>query len=172
MRSAGILEQLLQLGGPGAFSAEVNTTIPRLLGDFSLNVANALSACTYLKSGLDRITPTHDCNADQIIDIQSLLQTDRLEVILHQHLAIFHTEHCVFCRFLSAGNNYTDCGHPCERNHVELRSMEGQVWVQGSYRVNDLYCIVFRVTLIISLMYSDCAGSPGPCRPRLPQYSF
>jgi hypothetical protein len=24
----------------------------------------------------------------------------------------------VFCRFLSDGNNYTDCGHPCETNTV------------------------------------------------------
>ena len=27
----------------------------------------------------------------------------KLEVIVHQHLPIFHTEHCVFCRFLSDG---------------------------------------------------------------------
>lgn len=33
-----------------------------------------------------------------------------LEAILHHHLPIFHTEHCVFCRFLSDGNSYKDCG--------------------------------------------------------------
>ncbi len=26
-----------------------------------------------------------------------------LEAVVHQHLPIFHTEHCVFCRFLSTG---------------------------------------------------------------------
>lgn len=32
------------------------------------------------------------------------------KVVAHQHLPIFHTEHCVFCRFLSNGNDYTDPG--------------------------------------------------------------
>ena len=34
-----------------------------------------------------------------------------LECVIHQHLPIFHTEHCVFCRFLSDGNSYLDCGY-------------------------------------------------------------
>ena len=48
-----------------------------------------------------------------------------LEAIVHQHLPIFHTEHCVFCRFLSEGDNYTNCGHPCETNTVHLRDERG-----------------------------------------------
>ena len=44
-----------------------------------------------------------------------------MEVVIHQHLPIFHTEHCVFCRFLSDGNSYKDCGHPCESADVHLR---------------------------------------------------
>jgi len=49
-----------------------------------------------------------------------------LEVIVHQHLPIFHTEHCVFCRFLSDGDSYLDCGHPCESNAVHLRDGSGK----------------------------------------------
>ena len=45
----------------------------------------------------------------------------RIECVIHQHLPIFHTEHCVFCRFLSEGNSYLDCGHPCESHTVHLR---------------------------------------------------
>ena len=32
----------------------------------------------------------------------------RLEIIGHQHVPIFHTEHCVFARFMSGGNSYKD----------------------------------------------------------------
>ena len=45
---------------------------------------------------------------------------------MHQHLPIFHTEHCVFCRFLSDGNSYLDCGRPCESNSVHLRDGNGK----------------------------------------------
>ena len=46
--------------------------------------------------------------------------------MIHQHLPIFHTEHCVFCRFLSDGNSYLDCGHPCETSVVHLRDAESK----------------------------------------------
>jgi len=36
-----------------------------------------------------------------------------------------HAEHCVFCRFLSNGNSYKDCGHPCEKHKVHLRDEKG-----------------------------------------------
>jgi hypothetical protein len=49
----------------------------------------------------------------------------QLEAIVHQHLPIFHTEHCVFCRFLSTGNSYLDCGRPCEANALHLRDGAG-----------------------------------------------
>lgn len=123
------------MGGAGVFSVQANCTIPALRGDFSLNIANAIAAGIFLENGLERVAPTHDLNADQIVDLAKQLQLNgdndgngvqSLECILHQHLAIFHTEHCVFCRFLSTGNNYTNCGHPCERDSVKLRSMEGE----------------------------------------------
>jgi hypothetical protein len=50
----------------------------------------------------------------------------RLEAIVHQHLPIFHTEHCVFCRFLSSGDSHLDCGHPCESNALHLRDGSGR----------------------------------------------
>ena len=52
---------------------------------------------------------------------------DQLEVIAYQHLPVFHTEHCVFCRFLSTGTSYKDCGHPCESHKVGLRDERGRV---------------------------------------------
>lgn len=48
-----------------------------------------------------------------------------LEAIVHHHLPIFHTEHCVFARFLSNGNSYKDCGRPCESATLHLRDGAG-----------------------------------------------
>ncbi len=128
VRSAGLLQQINELGGPGAWVQQANTSIPQLLiGDSYLNTANSLTAKLFLEAGLTRITPTNDLNANQIINLSKLLKNqDKLECILHSHLSIFHTEHCVFCRFLSNGDNYTNCGHPCETNSVSLRDMNGE----------------------------------------------
>ncbi|MFN8450198.1 MAG: DUF3656 domain-containing protein [Anaerolineae bacterium] len=97
-----------------------------LIGDFSLNVANQLTADTYFKLGIDRITPTHDLNADQISKLAQSIGGGRFEVIAYHHLPVFHTEHCVFCRFLSNGTSYLDCGHPCEQHKVALRDAQGR----------------------------------------------
>jgi putative protease len=100
---------------------------PPLIGDFSLNAANALTAETFLDLGLARITPTHDLNAAQVAGLAEAVGGERLEVIAYQHLPVFHTEHCVFCRFLSTGTSYKDCGHPCESHKVGLRDVSGRV---------------------------------------------
>ena len=100
---------------------------PALTGDFSLNAANAITAQMYLDMGLTAITPTHDLNARQIADLTHHLAADTLEVIVYQHLPVFHTEHCVFCRFLSTGTDYTNCGHPCETHRVALQDKAGRL---------------------------------------------
>jgi putative protease len=97
-----------------------------LIGDFSLNVANQLTADTFFKLGVQAITPTHDLNADQICTLAEEIGSERFEVIAYQHLPVFHTEHCVFCRFLSNGTSYLDCGHPCEKHKLALRDAQGR----------------------------------------------
>ena len=97
-----------------------------LIGDFSLNAANLMTAETYLELGLDRLTPTHDLNAEQVATLASQLDAGRVEAIAYHHLPVFHTEHCVFCRFLSTGTTYRDCGRPCEKHVVSLRDQHGR----------------------------------------------
>jgi U32 family peptidase len=92
-----------------------------LVGDFSLNAANSLTAETLLDLGLTRLTPTHDLNADQIAALARAIGGERIEVVAYQHLPVFHTEHCVFCRFLSTGTSYKDCGRPCESHQLALK---------------------------------------------------
>jgi putative protease len=97
-----------------------------LHGDFSLNAANASSADQFFAMGLASLTPTHDLNAAQVADLARSVGGERIEAILYQHLPVFHTEHCVFCRYLSTGTSYKDCGRPCERHIVALRDDAGR----------------------------------------------
>ena len=113
VRSAGLLEALRGAG-------------VRLDGDFSLNAANAISADMLLESGLGRIAPTHDLNGAQISALAERVDPPRLEAIAYHHLPVFHTEHCVFCRFLSSGTSYRDCGRPCEHHQIALRDSGGR----------------------------------------------
>jgi putative protease len=48
-----------------------------------------------------------------------------LEVVIHQHMPMFHMEHCVFCAVLSPGTNKTNCGRPCDVHEVRLRDRVG-----------------------------------------------
>jgi putative protease len=48
-----------------------------------------------------------------------------MEITIHQHMPMFHMEHCVFCAFLSSGTDYTNCGRPCDKHDVKLRDRVG-----------------------------------------------
>lgn len=133
VRSSGLLRTLTlmrdeQLRGDGDGDVAAETAVPELRGDASLNAANEISVGALLARGLTRLAPAHDLSAKQISTLARGLGprvAGSLEVVLHQHLPVFHTEHCVFCRFLSDGNSYKDCGHPCEMNTVHLRDAQG-----------------------------------------------
>ncbi|MEP3213095.1 MAG: DUF3656 domain-containing protein [Luteolibacter sp.] len=97
-------------------------------GDFSLNVANPLTAKILMESAaLDRLTISYDLNISQVINLISQTPPEWLELTLHQHMPMFHMEHCVFCTFLSSGTTYKDCGRPCEKHVVHLRDRVGQL---------------------------------------------
>ena len=98
----------------------------RCIGDFSLNVANALTA-DYFKQQfkLERLTASYDLNINQLEDLLASCPPDWFEVTIHQHMPMFHMEHCVFCAFLSEGTDYTNCGRPCEKYEVKLRDRVG-----------------------------------------------
>lgn len=99
----------------------------RLIGDFSLNVANPLSAALlWQHGGVEKMTVSYDLNAEQVLDLLRETVAENMELVLHQHMPMFHMEHCVFCTFLSEGENYRNCGRPCEKHVVHLRDRVGQ----------------------------------------------
>jgi putative protease len=96
------------------------------MGDFSLNVANPLTARWFLERwGLERITASYDLALDQVLQLVGGCPTGSVELTLHQHMPLFHMEHCLFCAFLSDGHDHTDCGRPCDHHTVLLRDRSG-----------------------------------------------
>jgi U32 family peptidase len=98
----------------------------RRRGDYSFNVANGLTADYFInKFGLERITPSYDLNFTQLEALLRAAPPEWFEVTIHQHMPMFHMEHCVFCAFLSGGTDYTNCGRPCDTRVVKLRDRVG-----------------------------------------------
>ena len=109
------------LGAMAFFSGE---GIP-MTGDFSLNVANPLTAEILKKSGLERLTISYDLSIEQVLDLLGGAPPEWFELTLHQHMPMFHMEHCVFAAFMSEGTDFTNCGRPCEKHRVHLRDRVG-----------------------------------------------
>ena len=78
----------------------------RRVGDYSLNIANRISA-DYFKNqfGLERVTASYDLNFSQLEALLRAAPPEWFEVTIHQHMPMFHMEHCVFCAFLSSGKD-------------------------------------------------------------------
>ena len=96
-----------------------------LVGDFALNVANELTADLLLGHGLARLVPSYDLNWEQLSAMLGRIDPGHFEVVIHQHIPMFHMEHCVYAAFLSSGKDWRDCGRPCDRHKVELRDRVG-----------------------------------------------
>jgi U32 family peptidase len=110
------------LGAIGYFASHSNL---RRVGDFSLNVANPLTAQYLMSKGLDYLTISYDLTAEQVLDLVNVAAPNWFELTIHQHMPMFHMEHCVFAAFMSKGTSFLDCGRPCEKHRVHLRDRVG-----------------------------------------------
>ncbi len=96
-----------------------------MIGDFSLNIANDLTARWMMERGLTRYVPAHDLSMEQLEALLRETPASWAEVVVHQRMPMFHMEHCVFAALLSNGHDCTDCGRPCDRHDVRLRDWTG-----------------------------------------------
>ncbi len=96
------------------------------VADFSLNAANQLSVAFFKQRGAVRVTASYDLSFDQLEDLLQAVPPSWLEIVIHQHIPMFHMEHCVFCAFLSPGTDKTNCGRPCDHHDVKLRDRVGK----------------------------------------------
>jgi putative protease len=112
------------LAGIGFFR-EKAPHIP-LIGDFSLNIANELTAEILRESNLVRAVPSYDLSWNQMAAMIGRFDPGWFECVVHQHMPMFHMEHCVFAHTLSEGKDFRDCGRPCETHKVDLKDSLGK----------------------------------------------
>jgi len=127
----GIFRTLLRHGADGILARNLAAIdffraegMP-VVADFSLNVANELTADWLMSLGVQRVTAAYDLNREQLLELVGAIPRHWLEVVIHQHMPMFHMEHCVFCAVMSPGTNKTNCGRPCDRHEVHLRDRVG-----------------------------------------------
>jgi putative protease len=70
--------------------------------------------------------PSYDLNFAQLGAMLSRIDAGLFEVVIHQHMPMFHMEHCVFAHVLSNGKDFRDCGRPCEKHKVDLTDRVGE----------------------------------------------
>lgn len=127
----GLTRKLLRHGADGILARNLaalelcRTAELPAIADFSLNMANPLSADWLRQQGARRTTISYDLNRDQLSDLIAAMPGRDLEAVVHQHMPMFHMEHCVFCAVISPGTNKTNCGRPCDRHAVKLRDRIG-----------------------------------------------
>src|SRR5664280_1066748 len=125
-----VLKQVLASGADGYLARNYDHLAffrgRRMRGDYPLNIANPPAAGYFLQRyGLERVTASYDLNVAQL---EALLRTAPpawFEITIHQHMPMFHMEHCIFCAFLTTGTDYHDCGRPCDRTDLRLRDRVG-----------------------------------------------
>ncbi len=89
LRSAGLIHRLQRLGGTGAtvdVGSQEDVKIPHLIGDFSLNAVNSLTARELLDyGGLARVTAAYDLSAQAVTELANCMKDTNgsLEVIVH-----------------------------------------------------------------------------------------
>ncbi|NCC61801.1 MAG: U32 family peptidase [Verrucomicrobiae bacterium] len=95
-------------------------------GDYTLNVANHLSADYFLRQkGLQSLTLSYDLNLKQIASLLLLSSPERFEFTLHQRMPMFHTAFCFFCAYLTNKPGYPQCGKICEKGSLALKDRVG-----------------------------------------------
>ena len=98
------------------------------VGDFSLNVANELTADLFMREGFARLVPSYDLSWDQFAALVRRSDPAWYEPVVHQHMPMFYQEFCIYAAYLSNGKDWRDCGRPCDRHKVELKDRTGALF--------------------------------------------
>ena len=95
-------------------------------GDSTFNITNPVSADYYLHDcGLHTLTLSNDLGMKQIASMFQYADPEYFELILHQHIPMFHTAFCLFCAYLTKEAGFPKCGMPCEHNILKIKDRAG-----------------------------------------------
>ena len=97
-----------------------------MIADASLGASNAWTVAVLRELGARRVTAAYDVDRSRLLELAEQSRPDVLEVVLYQHLPMFHTEHCVCCAAEMPGASRTKCGRPCRRHDIRLLDRYGE----------------------------------------------
>jgi len=106
-----------------------------LIGDFSLNITNRLSANYFLKKGFCRLTLSMDLVYDygreqdiqRILDFLKQVPAHQFEMNINYYLPSFYMDFCLFTKYLGNSMNSPDCGFPCKDRPITLMDRKGEM---------------------------------------------
>jgi len=96
-----------------------------VIADYSLNATNDLTVQTLREKGANRVTAAFDFSQKTFADMARHADPRSLEVILHCHVPMFHTAHCLYCAAFSNRNAKPQCGRSCLNRQARLRDRKG-----------------------------------------------
>jgi hypothetical protein len=129
-----VLAAMAQLKPPAVLVRNLSSlaTLRRLLpeatlvADFSLNVANALTAEALMEWGAGRVTPAFEADRRQISAMLRHIAPAAVEIILHRHVPMFHSRHCLYAAELTGAADRRSCGRPCRTHRLHLVDRLGE----------------------------------------------
>jgi putative protease len=114
-RPDGVL--IPERGGPVVLSALFAANAGRLLAERGQSRGGSRFSGTWTRASHHLLRPQ--------LGLLASSDSKRFELTIHQHIPMFHMEHCVFAAFFSKGASFLDCGRPCQRHRVHLRDRVG-----------------------------------------------
>jgi len=105
-----------------------------LVGDSTLNVANDLAVAAVLAAGMRRWTPAFEIDARPGAASTAWPPTSTVELVIYEHVPLFHTRYCPLAAHLSDGPQCGECGWHCRSHAASLRDTAGAraaVWTDG-----------------------------------------
>jgi putative protease len=66
------------------------------VADMTLNAVNQWTVAWLHELGARRVTAAYDSDRQRLVELASAAPQAELEVVVYQHIPLFHTEHCVF----------------------------------------------------------------------------
>ena len=95
------------------------------VADSTLHAANPWTVAWLHQLGACRVTTAGELDREKLLALVAASRAEQLEVVVHQHLPMFHTEHCIYCAAEIAGADRAHCQRPCRHRDVRLRDRLG-----------------------------------------------
>jgi len=99
------------------------------VADFSLNAANELTVAWLRERGAARVTASYDLDGRELLRLAANVPAEWLEVVIHQHMPMFHTEYPPSAFLLPPSASPIRLRDQKGKEHLVLADAEGRTTV-------------------------------------------